>query len=392
MKKNIGIIIPTLSNGGAERVVSNLSCGLSENVNMKIILYDGSKIDYPYKGEIIDLNITTTNNPFSKFLAFIKRIYKVKKIKEKYDLDVTISFLGNSNLVNIITKRKKTLISIRNLKSKQLKGVYGSIYKFLIRFFYGKADIIVAISKMVKADLIDNFNLDANKITVIYNPCNIYNIKKLANQELEKKYEIAFKNPTIINIGRLTHQKGQWHLIRALKKVKERVKNAKLFILGQGELEYYLKELAKNLGLLKDIYFLGFQKNPFKYINKSKLFVFSSLYEGFGNVVIESMACGISVISTDCKAGPREILAPDTDIKKQTKKAEYAEYGVLVPVCDGNKYQADVKLTREEDILANQIIKMLQNQELRNSYCEKSIKRANEFEVSGIVEEWSKLL
>lgn len=114
----------------------------------------------------------------------------------------------------------------------------------------------------------------------------------------------------------------------------------KLAILGRGELEDYLKQLACEMDLEKDVYFLGFQKNPFKFISKSKIYVFPSLYEGFPNALCEAMACGVTVISSDCKSGPREILAPETNIDGETKIIEYAKYGMLLPVCDDNCYGA----------------------------------------------------
>ena len=94
-------------------------------------------------------------------------------------------------------------------------------------------------------------------------------------------------------MGRLTRPKGQWHLIRALSYVKKEIEDVKLLILGQGELKGYLKELVDKLDLRNNVEFLGYQRNPFKYIASSDLFVFSSLYEGFGNVLVEAMACGV---------------------------------------------------------------------------------------------------
>src|SRR5699024_1692708 len=152
-----------------------------------------------------------------------------------------------------------------------------------------------------------------------------------SDEKIEMKNELfSEKDFLIMNMGRLVEEKGQWHLIRAMKYVTQEIKNAKLIIMGVGELESYLKVLVEQLNLVNNVKFLGFKRNPFKYIKNSDLFVMSSISEGFGNVLIEAMACNVPVISTDCRYGPREILEPQSDFNSSTNKIEYCEYGVLV--------------------------------------------------------------
>ena len=127
-------------------------------------------------------------------------------------------------------------------------------------------------------------------------------------------------------MGRLSKPKGQWHLIRAFKKVKETIKDMKLIILGRGELEDYLKQLVEELNLEKDVYFLGFQKNPFKFISKSKIYLFPSLYEGFGFPVIEAMACGIPVVCSDKASLPE--VAGDASLFCSTD--DYEEISIKI--------------------------------------------------------------
>src|SRR5690625_2500259 len=133
----------------------------------------------------------------------------------------------------------------------------------------------------------------------MYNFYYIEGINELAKEPVEQRFELLFDHPTIITVGRLTKQKGHWHLIRAFKIVKNEIPNAKLVILGDGPLKSYLISLSKQLELEDDVYFLGFQKNPFKYLVNSDVYAFPSLYEGFPNALCEAMACGLPVISTD---------------------------------------------------------------------------------------------
>ena len=390
-KRNLAIIVPKLTGGGAERVASNLSLHLPEEYHRYIILYDTEKMDYSYKGELIDLNAKVIANPLGKIKNFIKRIYKVRKLKKELKIDTTISFMEGPNIVNIFTKqRDKVIISVRNFKSKSSEGFYGKLYKLLIQVFYNKADIIVVVSKAIKRDLIENFGLNEEKIIVIYNFYKNEKINELAREVLEDEYIEIFKNPVINTAGRLTRQKGHWHLIRAFKKVKEEVSDAKLVILGQGKLEAYLKKLTKDLGLEKDVHFLGYKKNPFKYIARSTVYTFPSLFEGFPNALCEAMACGVTVISSDCKSGPREILAPDTDIEQQAKEIEYVKYGILLPVCDGNYYDAGDPLTSEERLLQEAIVKVLSNENLKKKCKTKSREGIKRFHSDIIIEQWEK--
>lgn len=393
-KRNVAIIVPTLRDGGAERIASNLSLYLSEQKYKKyIILYDAEKIDYPYAGNLLDLNIKASNNPLVKMFNLIRRIHKLKRIKRKLHIQTSISFLEAANIVNIFSKTEdKIIVSINSFKSKNSAGFYSKAYNYLIKKYYSRADIFVVVSKGVREDLIKNYRINKNKIKVIYNFFDLKKIQNLAKEKIEDKYKKIFNNPVIINMGRLCRPKGQWHLIRAFKKVKEKIPNMKLVILGQGELSEYLEKIVEELGLNKDIYFLGFQENPFKFISKSTIFVFPSLYEGFGNALVEAMICGIPVISSDCKSGPREILAPESNIDKETKIIEYDRYGMLIPVCNNNYYNAQFPLTAKEKILAKSIIDLYLSKDLLESYTRKAKERAEDFDKDKIIVQYENIL
>ncbi len=166
----------------------------------------------------------------------------------------------------------------------------------------------------------------------------------------------------------------------------------------------YLVKLSEELGLKTyfwgkdelsesfDVYFLGFQQNPFKFIARSKLFVFSSLWEGFGNALVEAMACGVCVVSSDCRSGPREILAPNTDFTYQTKKPEFAEYGIIMPVFDVKYKTANEPLEEKEMMWVETVDRLLEDEGLRKNYSEKAKQSAEDFSIKKILIEWRNII
>lgn len=163
--------------------------------------------------------------------------------------------------------------------------------------------------------------------------------------------------PNIITVGRLAYQKDHVTLLRAFALALRRVQ-ARLVLVGQGPLHGELVTLAEELGISDKVLFAGWQENPFAWMANADLFVLSSRFEGFGNVVIEAMACGLPVVSTDCPSGPNEILAN-------------GDAGILVPVGDVHA-------------LADAICLVLENSELREQLADKSKRRAPEFDISMI--------
>ncbi len=393
-RKRIILMTRTLGNGGAERVVSVLGNEFNQKYKLFLVLFDASKNDYTSSGDLIDLKSNNKKKNFvTRFYTVFDRVKKVKLIKREQNIETSISFLEGPNIVNLMTpKNNKIILSIRNYKSEQNKGLLGLLSTLSIKIFYNRANIIVVPSKLMYLDLIENFHIKKNKVKVIYNP---YEIKKISVKSLEnldsKILEIIQDNKVLINVGSLSTQKGQEYLVRIFKKVKAEINNIKLLIIGKGHLEGKLKYLVKEEGLEEDVIFFGFQDNPFKFISHADLFVFPSLFEGFPNALVEAMACKKAVIAADCKSGPREILSPDSDIKKITDKIIYAEYGVLAPVF---RPGVDSNLEINNKILewTEGIVELLNNDKKRKEYEELSFVRALDFDVKKIIKNWEEII
>lgn len=374
--KNILVIITKLSNGGAEKAITLLASNLSKKYNVKIVAFDNSKQDYGTDVEIIDLKTRITNNKIKKIINFIIRIYKVRRIKKTYNIDYTISFLPGPNIVNCFTKyNDKIIISVRNIQSKLKKSYFREIAN---QISFNKADKIVTVCDSVKEDILNTYNVKNEKIITIYNTYDENKINEQKFEKLDKQELTIFKdNFVVITIGRLIEQKGQWYLIRAFKEVVKKIPNAKLVILGRGELKNYLQKVIEKNGLGSSVYLYGFKRNPYKYMYNSDLFVLPSLYEGMSNVLLEAMSCELPIIATNSEGGNKEILQND--------------YGILINKFDG-KYYIDEPLTKEEINLGKKIIEILKNKTLREKYKEQSQKRIKYFNKENNLKKWINLL
>jgi len=177
----------------------------------------------------------------------------------------------------------------------------------LMRGAYPKADGIVAVSAGVADDLATTLGLPRESIRVIYNPVVTPRMLEMSQEPLEHEWFGADQPPVILSVGRLTAAKDYATLLRAFAVLRER-RSARLVILGEGEERQALEQLAVELGIQDDVALPGFVRNPYSYMRAVAVFVLTSRWEGFGNVLAEAMACGTPVVSTDCPSGPAEII------------------------------------------------------------------------------------
>jgi glycosyltransferase involved in cell wall biosynthesis len=350
--KNVLLIGSELGKGGAERSISLLSYYLEQR-GYYVILCILSGRDraqyYPTCKKVIFVDPPVYNNYLNKISAWKFRLKRIKKIKEKFKIDVSISFLEGPDYVNLMTRgTEKVVLSIRGSKmfDKVISGVSGIIRKkLLIPYFYKRADEIVCVSEALRAELHKYFGIDKQKLTTIYNFYENDVIVDRSHEPICPEAEKIFTKPVVITSGRLHISKAQDSLVRILKKVKQQM-DVRLMILGDGELKDYLMRLADSMGLTvcdwgatqrysdADIYLMGYQANAFKYYRRSSLFALSSSWEGFPNVFAEALICKIPVVSTDCYTGPREILNVTDLGGAPVEEAHRTKIGSLLPMLD----------------------------------------------------------
>jgi glycosyltransferase involved in cell wall biosynthesis len=189
----------------------------------------------------------------------------------------------------------------------------------IARQLYPRADAIVAVSQGVAADVCKLLDLPAERVTTIYNPVVTASMAvQAAAPPLHPWLAAGAVVPVILGVGKLKPQKDFATLLRAFAQARA-TRDLRLIILGDGPQRAALIALAEQLGVSASVELVGFRPNPYAYMSRAALFVLSSAWEGFGNVLVEAMACGCPVVSTACPSGPDEIL-------------DAGRYGRLVPV------------------------------------------------------------
>jgi glycosyltransferase involved in cell wall biosynthesis len=176
----------------------------------------------------------------------------------------------------------------------------------LARKWYPHADTFVAISQGVATDLTHSLGIPAGRISTIHNPVDADNVARLASTPIDHPW-LRADIPLLLSVGRLAQQKDHATLLRAFA-IVWREREVRLLVLGEGSCRRELEKLSCELGVERDVSFPGITSNPYPFMASASCFVLSSAWEGFGNVLIEALACGCPVVSTDCQSGSAEIL------------------------------------------------------------------------------------
>lgn len=176
-----------------------------------------------------------------------------------------------------------------------------------IRTYYGRCDGVIAVSAGVARDIAQLGGMPVERITTIYNPLNLSLVRQMAEVPVHHPWLSERDRPVIVAVGRLDVAKNFPLLLEAFKQLRSH-RQARLLIVGDGEEKGVLQRLVRASPFANDVEFLGYRDNPYPYMRAADLFVMSSSWEGFGNVLVEAMCLGTSIVATDCPHGPREIL------------------------------------------------------------------------------------
>ena len=309
-----------LSGGGAEKIMSGLANELARRgFKVDFVLVQATGVNLKSLDDKIRVVDLKSKNTY-QCLPALMRYLKGRRPR------VFLSSLDLTNLMALIARRitgvkTRLVIRIEILESAQKRPALKKwLEKFLLTALYPWADEVVAISTTVAEDIIDYAKLPANKVHVVYNPVVTPELLNKAKEDAGHEWFKKGSPPVILGAGRLTEQKGFETLLEAFALVRKKTE-ARLIILGEGELRPSLETISQRYGIEKDVDLHGYVENPYSFMRQSSVFVLSSKWEGSPSVLIAALACGCPVVSTDCPGAVREILADGA-------------YGDLVPVGD----------------------------------------------------------
>ena len=377
-------MVPLLDQGGLERICAMTAKLLTPHCHLTLVVFSTKGMIYDVDGvDMIDLNLGSVPGKVGKAVNLCKRIRAIKKIKRERNIEITYSFGPTANLANVFTRVKNAKVNHEQITDKIWVGIrgYGALEdKYDMTLFCKRADKVVCCSQIMADEVKAKFW--AKDVVCVYNPCDVESIRRLAKEPLPADRQTFFAEgaPVVAAMGREHDVKGFWHLIKAFALAKKKIPELKLMIVGEGIFAEYRK-LAEDLQVEQDVWFTGVQKNPFAYLKRASLFVMTSVSEGFPNSLIEAMAVGLPAMSVNCKTGPAEIFLDDYRKGGDGHTVIEGEYGVLLPViCPEKNLDASV-MEKEEEIMAEQMVRVLTEPEKLAERKAASLKRAEDFSV-----------
>lgn len=326
MSKKITLVIGGLRGGGAEKVCVTLANGLAERdykVELVVLSLKGAIRDKELsaKVDLISLGVGHARYSAPALWRYLRSSHPDTVLSFNRQISVVIGLLRKLTGINFkLVSRNIIFLSMAESNKKGLW--HGFISKHLIIKFYALSDLIVAQSYAMKDDLITYLGLPESRVKVIHNPVS----QEIVDFSLTHNLNNYEKKDYILCVGRLEEQKALHYAINAFASIAHDYPRFKLKIVGKGSLEHQLKKQVSALGLTDRVDFEGYQADMIPYYLSAKVTLLTSLYEGFPNVLVESVALGTPVVAFDCPSGPSEIVHDSIN-------------GFLVP------YKDEVKLT-----------------------------------------------
>lgn len=325
---HIALFMPSLAGGGAERVMVSVARGLAERghyVDLVLVKADGPYLsEVPGSVRIIDLGASRLVSSVPALARYLHATRPRAILGGKQDASV-IAFWAKMLArvpMRVVAREANVILPTRGWFAAPKEGVI----RHLAAHLYRRVDAVIAVSQGVASSL-ERIGVPREKLRVIYNPVLPSDLAEKAACPVTHPWFASGQPPVILGVGRLVPQKDFHTLIKAFALVRAQA-SARLVILGEsvtggtrGDGRAALEETVRRLGLNGDVDMPGFVDNPFAYMKRAAVFVLSSRWEGLPNVLIQALALGVPVVSTDCPGGPAEIL-------------ENGRWGRLVPVGD----------------------------------------------------------
>lgn len=364
--------------GGLSKLIRTLLDNFDKEENDIVFIVE--RLDakhYPLRSDIkfINLDVKPAKGVFRKLIHIFKYLHRLRKSIIQVNPDVILGFGFPVNCLYLLSfiwplkNRPKVILGgytemlfIKQRARTVKESVFNVIYRMVMFFLYHRADAIVCVSKSLASHIEKFFLMDKSRIKVIPSPVNIKEIQVCSQEEID-----GYKDslPWIGTVSRLSAEKGVNYLIKAFSQLVKKV-DSKLIIIGDGKERGNLERMASDLGIRNKVAFLGWLHKPYNYLKKMKVFVLSSLWEGFPQVIIESMVCGVPVVATRSVGGIEEVIKDGVD-------------GILVPPKDVNA-------------LSDSIYRLLKDRELRDRLTREASKKIDRFDSRKIAKEYESVI
>lgn len=355
----------SLGGGGAEKHVQRVANALQDRghrITVAVARKGGSYEEDLSDG--VELRVLSTGWLNSSTWRLVRSVRPLRRYLREQCPDIVCSVMDHVNVRLIralrgLSNPPPSILSVQNNPERHFgdeSDWRNRVLLWRMKRSYPHADCIVALSKGVAESLKSVGLSEDEKLSIIYN-AGVDNAVYDARQEPLRLETPPDGTPLLVACGSLTRQKGYPYLLDAFGRVRDR-REAELWILGEGDRREKIENQIQELGLEKAVTLVGFRENPFKFMAAADVFVLSSLWEGFGNVVVEAMACGTPVVATDCPYGPGEII-------------KHEENGLLVPPAN-------------DEALSEALLRLLRNKNLREQLAEDGQERAQDFHAETI--------
>ncbi len=356
--KKLLLIVPSLHQGGAEKVCAATAVILKPYFDVQIAIFDSANIDFDVEGvPVTDLGLPSRPGKLAKMCNVFRRGHRLNRLKKRERIDIAYSFGPTANLANVFAGR---LFSRRGPKCWLGVMSYMDMDSSWLGLFCKRSDKLLCCSETLRQMIAEKYACDHT-----YTLQGFFDIAQIRERAEETEAQLPWKDGRIIvSMGREDVVKGYWHLLKIFSLVHEALPDTRLLIIGKGTFTPYRK-LAADLGIADAVCFAGLQKNPYPYLKKGTLYLHTSYWEGFPNALVEAMALGLAAVATDCMTGPAEIFD--------------GKYGVLVPNMGKDPDMDASRFEEEERNTAARVVALLENEEEMARYSRLSVERAGVF-------------
>ncbi|MFU1783389.1 glycosyltransferase [Haloarcula japonica] len=357
----IAFYVPSLTVGGAERVTVSVANGLAERgyeVDLVVSFNEGAfRKEINEQVTIVDLD--TPKIPVVGIGASVPCLSRYLSVRSPAIMFSQMTYANDIHLVSQLVARSDTVSigTIHNTLGMQEKSKE-KLVQSLQRRLAGQANQFVAVSEGVAESVVEYVGIDREKVSVLHNPIPVHDVQAQAQESVDHRWLASPEHEVVLGIGRLERAKNFSSFLRAFAQLHANRPQTRAIIVGKGSKRSELEDLARELDIEDVVSFAGFVDNPYGFMGSASVLAMSSIHEGLPTVLIEALACGCQVVSTDCPSGPAEIL-------------DDGEYGRLTPVGDDTALADAIEATLESPISTDRLIE-----------------RANDFAPDAVIDEY----